>query len=96
MSSIFASIIFLAPSSGGRETALPIGRIGYILEAHSQSFSCWLLNTGSEKRATNNLIEYEIVLGAPEIAKSVLSVGTKFTLRDTRIVAEGEVTRLAT
>ena len=94
MAHILATIKFRRTEDGGRETPLPSGRIGCILEVSGQDFSCWLLNAKGLAVAPGSTRQLEVIIAAPELAMPLLKEGSSFVLKDYRELATGVVDRV--
>lgn len=91
MSRILAKVDFFPTGEGGRESPLPEGRVGYVLEIGGKNFSCWILNRGPQAIEPGDTAQVEVVLAAPELALPLLKEGAAFVLKDYRQVARGVV-----
>jgi hypothetical protein len=91
MPDIIATVRFLSTDEGGRKSATPSSRFGCIFTFKDKNFDCFLLLNDVGEVMPGDKIRVPIAFLYPELLKHELHVGDCFTLRELRIIAEGQV-----
>ena len=91
---IIAEVRFRAREEGGREGPTPADRLGCIFEIEGENFDCFLLlrRTGPLLPGYEGSVAIKFLY--PDYAKPRLRVGSRFLLKDFRVIAEGQVQEL--
>ena len=91
-----ANIKLYNKEEGGRESPTPADKLGCIFEFDGENFDCFLLlhEKGSLQPGYEGNVP--IVFLNPQYVKDRLKVGSRFTLRDYRIIGVGEVEEILT
>ena len=91
---IVARVTLYATSAGGRQGPTPSDKFGCLLIVEQSCFDCRLLlsETGALHPGASAVVPIKFLY--PDLAKDLLEVGSRFLLRDGKVVGEGEVQEL--
>jgi hypothetical protein len=88
---VIANLRFLLVSEGGRSTATPSDHLGCIFEYEGESFECRLLLEDTGPISPGGRATVPIKFLRPELIKQRLHPGSRFNLREDRMIAEGTI-----
>jgi translation elongation factor EF-Tu-like GTPase len=88
---IVADVRFFSTEEGGRESPIPQQRYGCIFTYQNENFSCFPMIPNNVQVCPGDKVTLEIKFLYPNLIKPKLKVGDKFTLRESRVIAEGKV-----
>jgi hypothetical protein len=91
---IVARVRFYETSEGGRAGPTPSDKFGCLLVVGGSSFDCRLLLSATGAIHPGQSATVPIKLLDPQLVKDLLGVGSRFLLRDGRVIGEGEVQAL--
>lgn len=91
---IVARVMLHATSAGGRQGPTPADKFGCLLVVEKCCLDCRLLlaETGALHPGASAVVPIKFL--EPDLAKELLKVGSRFSLRDGKVVGEGEVQEL--
>jgi len=94
-SDIVARVRLYTTAEGGRDGPTPVGSFGCLFVLGSSLFDCRLLlaETGPLRPGSTAVVPIRFL--HPEIVRDHLRVGSRFFLRESRAIAEGEVQSLS-
>lgn len=91
---IVARVRLYATSEDGRQGPTPFGYFGCLFVVGTASFDCRLLLSDAGPLHPGSISEVPIKFLEPKLIEDLLKVGSRFFLRDGKIIGEGEVTAL--
>ena len=91
---IIAHVRLYPTAHGGRQGPTPTNTFGCLLELNGDCFDCRLLLTEIGALSPGQQAEVPIKFLNFDLVKNRLAPGEKFFLRDRKIIAEGEVTKV--
>lgn len=93
---IVARVTLFPSSEGGRRGATPREMFACIFEYEGESFDCRLLlgKVGPLSPGSETLVPIKFV--RPDLVKSRLGCGARFTLREISVIGDGEVREVLT
>ncbi len=91
---ILAKVTLYPTSQGGREGATPSDKFGCLCVVNGSNFDCRLLLVGIGALRPGQSVTVPIKFLDADRAKKFLGVGTRFFLREVKVIGEGEVKEL--
>lgn len=91
---ILAKVTLYPTAQGGRESATPSDKFGCLCVVNGVHFDCRLLLAGIGALRPGQSVTVPIKFLDADTAKNFIGVGTRFFLREVKIIGEGEVEKL--
>ena len=88
---LIASIRLYATEKGGRDGPTPSDKLGFLFGVDGEWFDCWMLLQTVGALAPGSSAKVPLVFLNRHLLKNIISVGSRFEIRDGKVVGEGVV-----